>query len=445
MTKMETALHTCVLACGFVLFTPAQIFAQPVDPGPRAGAAGAGGVVSGLTVKEQKNFDDGAGAFAEINDVSGNLTGDLGLGPTFNLDSCAGCHAFPAIGGTSPAANPQLLRKNVAGALNPTEFLDNIISASGPVREMRLLSLGGGVRGLFSIKGRSDAPGCTLDPPDIRTISASDRRFRIPTPVYGLGLIEAISDETIAAIESAPKPYGIGGHANRTGNDGSITRFGWKAQNKSLLIFSAEAYNVEQGVTNEGFPNERAGSANKCLFNATPEDSSFGSSNPTATMGDVLLFSNFMRFLGAPVPSPGGFTTTLGNTVTAASIARGSLAFNTAGCSACHVPALPTGNHASASLTNKTAALYSDLLVHDIGTGDGISQGAATGNEFRTAPLWGVGQRLFFLHDGRASNLVDAINAHQGEANRRSGVMSRYNNVLTPTDRQDLINFLRSL
>jgi CxxC motif-containing protein (DUF1111 family) len=434
---------------GLLLIWAMPIYAQ-VDPGPRAGAAGAGGVIAGVTVKEQKFFSAGAVAFAEIGDVTGSITGDSGLGPTFNLDSCAGCHAQPAMGGSSPSSNPQLARKNVSGAYNPTEYLDNILDPAGPVREMRLLSLGGGVLGLFSIKGRVDAPGCTLNPPDLRTIPASDRRFRIPTPTFGLGLIEAISDATIAANEAAAKPYGIAGHANRTGNDGTITRFGWKAQNKSLVIFAGEAYNVEQGVSNEVFPDERrpAGSAPTCTFNATPEDhTNFDETNPTKVSSDVIKFSNFMRLLAAPapVPSGSGYTTTLGNPVSAASIANGKIAFNTAGCNVCHMPSLPTGNHYSAALANTTAALYSDLLVHDVGTGDGISQGAAGPNEFRTAPLWGVGQRLFFLHDGRAANLVDAIAAHHGEAAQPSGVIFRFNSLLTATDRQDLINFLRSL
>jgi CxxC motif-containing protein (DUF1111 family) len=311
------------------------------------------------------------------------------------------------------------------------------------VRELRRLSLGGGVQGLFSIKGRSDATGCNLNATDLRAIPASDQRFRIPTPVFGLGLIEAISDETIAANESL-RQMGISGHANRSGNDGTITRFGWKAQNKSLTIFAGEAYNVEQGVSNEVFPSERrpAGSVPGCVFNATPEDySDLSASTPAHAGGDVEAFANFMRYLAPPAPASSGFTTTIGVTVKAASVANGKTAFSTAGCQLCHTPAMTTGKHPSAALSDKTANLYSDLLVHDVGTGDGITQGAALGDEFRTAPLWGVGQRLFFLHDGRASDIVDAVEQHQGEA---SGVTKRYRQ-LSPADRQDLINFLRSL
>ncbi len=444
----------CLLTCSlpFLLFgqnpqpTQGRIRSsgEPIDPGPRAGAKGAGAAITGLTANELAYFTAGAEVFNEIDDVKGTLTGSKGLGPAFNLDGCASCHAQPSAGGTSPALNPQLVRKNVAGALNPTEFLDGVLTPSGPVREMRRLSLGGGVQGLFTIKGRSDAAGCNLDAPDLRNIPASDRRFRIPTPVFGLGLIEAISDETIAANEAPNKPFGISGRANRSGNDGTVTRFGWKAQNKSIAIFAGEAYNVEQGVSNELFPNERrpSGSIPGCLFNATPEDhADLDQSNPLRQGGDVAAFANFMRFLAPPAPSPSGYATTLGITVTAASITSGQAVFSSIGCNLCHTPSLTTGLHASPALSNKPVNLFSDLLVHDVGTGDGITQGAANGSEFRTAPLWGVGQRLFFLHDGRASDSPSAIEHHNGEAN---GVVSRYRQLSVPAQ-QDLINFLRSL
>ena len=109
---------------------------------------------------------------------------------------------------------------------------------------------------------------------------------------------------------------------------------------------------------------------------------------------------------------------------------------------------MTTGNHLNAALSNKAVNLYSDLLVHDIGTGDDISQGLADGRQFRTAPLWGVGKRLFFLHDGSAANLVEAINAHANEA---AQVIRNYQGVgdsthnLTAPERQNLLNFLRSL
>ena len=430
-----------VLVC-----TATMLYAQPSDPGPRAGAAGAGGPIGGLTVKEQKFFNVGLEEFTEVNDVRGTLGGDPGLGPTFNLDSCAGCHAQPAVGGTPPALNPQFAVASKAGAVNTIPFF---LSLTGPVREVRSVSGGGGVIGIFTVKGRSDAPGCLLPQPNFFAFPPGDLKFRIPTPTFGLGLIEAISDNTILVNEAAVKPFGIAGHANRTGNDGTITRFGWKAQNKSLVIFSGEAYNVEQGVSNEVFPDERQ-AVDGCRFNATPEDhTNFEFAQPEKVPSNVIAFSNFMRFLAPPSPVTTTFTTTLGNTVTAASIVAGGFAFTKAGCDVCHKPSLRTGNHLTKALANTAANLFSDILVHDIGTGDGISQGTSTGAEFRTAPLWGLGQRLFFLHDGRATDLVQAINAHEGEArqviNNFNGIGGNQANKLNATERQSLINFLRSL
>ena len=370
-----------------------------------------------------------------------------GLGPRFNLNSCAGCHAHPAVGGSSPATNPQT--SETVAPLSQINALINlqIISPSGPIREVRFVT-DGGVHDLFTIVGLEGTPaGCTISQPDFAG-HLQDLRFRIPTPLFGDGLIEAIEDAAILANEAAPKPFGILGSANRNGNDGTVTRFGWKAQNKSLVIFSGEAYNVEQGITNELFPDERGegGSpdpaACRRVLKAPQDGVHYDLTQPQAVPDNVSSFANFMRFLAAPAP-----VTSYGK-VTSQQIELGRAAFARSGCDACHKPSMTTGNHLNAALSNKTVNLYSDLLVHDIGTGDGISQGLADGSQFRTAPLWGVGQRLFFLHDGRAANLVDAINAHAGEAaqvirNYQGSGDAAHN--LNSTDRQNLLYFLRSL
>ena len=225
------------------------------DPGVRTGAAGAGSPITGLSLKEGKFFETGLDAFNEVSSVSGTMPNtEEGLGPRFNFTSCGGCHNFPAAGGSSPATNPQMTAAPAAQVSRLVAL--NIISNNGPIREVRFRS-DGGVHALFTIMGRSDTPpGCNISQPDFAG-HACELVFRIPTPVFGAGLIEAIDDSTILALESAPKLFGIRGHANRNGNDGTISRFGWKAKNKSLVIFSGEAYNVEQGVTNELFPNER--------------------------------------------------------------------------------------------------------------------------------------------------------------------------------------------
>ncbi len=219
-----------VLACGLVL-TATIVHAQH-DPGPRRGDAGAGGPITGLNGNESASFGAGVDAFQEVASVTGSVPGtEAGLGPRFNMTSCAGCHAQPAMGGSSPGSNPQ-----VDVNVNPAQQTQidavvalGIISPTGPVREVRF-STDGGVHDLFTIK---DLPGtaqaCNNDPkftqPDFAG-NASNLRFRIPTPTFGAGLIEAINDSAIAANESASKAFGIRGTANRNGNDGTITRFG---------------------------------------------------------------------------------------------------------------------------------------------------------------------------------------------------------------------------
>ena len=276
--------------------------------------------------------------------------------------------------------------------------------------------------------------------------------------MFGAGLIEAIPDSAILANMQAnaaeKSAMGIRGHVNahlsgnvnRSGNDGTITRFGWKAQNKSLLMFASEAYNVEMGITNQLFPQERDETPG-CLFNPTPEDTinfttAAGSTN-TAVLSDIEAFADFMRMLAPPPPAPATPSTE-----------KGRATFASIGCVHCHTPSLKTGvkiasgssTNPSAALSNQTANLYSDLIVHHMGKGlaDGITQGGAGPDEFRTAPLWGVGQRVFFLHDGRTTNLVEAIRDHKSRGSEAKKVIERFNR-LTTQEQQEVIDFLRSL
>ncbi len=236
------------------------------DPGVRSGPPGAGSPIAGLTQNQLSFFSAGQTNFVQTDSVTGSVpnTGN-GLGPRFNAESCAQCHAQPAIGGTSPFVNPQVADATDQGAANQ---VPSFITASGPVREARfpytlnLQQVDGGVHDLFTITGRTDAAGCNIAQ-DNFTLAAqrNDLIFRIPTPVFGSGLIETISDAAILANMGAnlsqKHGLGIAGRPNSSANDGTITRFGWKAQNKSLGVFSGEAYNVEMGVTNELFNTER--------------------------------------------------------------------------------------------------------------------------------------------------------------------------------------------
>jgi CxxC motif-containing protein (DUF1111 family) len=433
------------------------------DPGVRVDPPGArpsaGGHIARLTDNEIRFFKLGKEDFEEVEDVAD------GLGPRMNLDSCGTCHSQPATGGTSPAVNPQVA---FAKAADPSQLsaVAAFIKENGPIREARFVrnpdgTPDGGVHALFTISGRpgaGDRPGpCRLEQPDFeREIADRNVIFRIPTAVFGAGLIEQIPDAAIlanqAASSSQKRDLGIGGRANyavagrtisglanNNGNDGTISRFGWKAQNQTLLLFSGEAYNVEMGITSELFQVERDETPS-CQFATVPNDTqNFDALDALTGTTAIQNFANFQRFLAPPRPSPdtpGG----------AQSIARGRGVFESTGCALCHTPTLRTGNSTVVALQNRDANLFSDLLVHDMGEGlaDGVSQGQAGPREFRTAPLWGLGQRVFFLHDGRTRDLIQAIRQHRSEGSEANRVVGKFDD-LTDSQKQDLLNFLRSL
>jgi CxxC motif-containing protein (DUF1111 family) len=468
---MKTQRSTCVVV-GVVLFlcvvATLPLFSQTPssggakDPGVRAGTINAGQPLSTLTAAQLQFFQDGQTRFQQVDSVA------TGLGPTFNSNSCASCHAQPATGGTSPSSsqypnvgpNPQIEAATAGGATNTVPFF---ITPEGPVREARFpfavnangsvtRTPDGGVHALFTITGRSDALGCSLAQPNFEQMQrAGNLIFRIPTPVYGAGLIESITDETILANMQAnaalKAQLGISGHPNTSANDGSVTRFGWKAQNKSLLMFAGEAYNVEMGITNELFPNERGYPPTPRLLNPTPEDTTNFTQTGDQIPSDIVEFSNFMRFLAPPATSSQGIP----GDPAATSIQNGQALFTQVHCDTCHTASLPTTtSNFTPGLSNQTAALFSDLLVHHMGSGlaDNISQGSAGPDEFRTAPLWGVGQRIFFLHDGRSGpangGLLNAIQQHASSGSEANGVISLFSR-LSPQQQQDLLNFLRSL
>ena len=455
-TMSSTSLLVSAAAAFFVVaqigiassFNAVDAGVRPPGPVPSAG-----GAITGLSSNQLEYFVAGQADFAEEESVT------EGLGPRMNLDSCGGCHSQPAVGGSSPAVNPQIAFATSNGG---TDVPPSFLSANGPVREARFVSNpdgtpDGGVHALFTINGRIGASGCSLSQPDFaRQVANHNVIFRIPTPVFGAGLIESIPDSAILAAQAsnaaAKADLGIRGRANfavsgrtisgqtnNNGNDGTIARFGWKAQNKSLMLFSGEAYNVEMGITNELFPTEREEKL-ACQKAPVPNDvTDADAATAVAAMSGVELFSHYMRTLAPPTPSqdtPGGAT----------SIAAGRTIFKSVGCAYCHTPSFTTGNAAIAALANQPVNLFSDLLVHDMGVGlaDGVSQGEAGPREFRSAPLWGLGERVFFLHDGRTSNLITAIRAHASQGSEANGVVSNYLQ-LSETQKQNLLNFLRSL
>jgi CxxC motif-containing protein (DUF1111 family) len=368
-----------------------------------------------------------------------------------------------------------------------TNTVPSFIHQFGPIREVRFArkpdgTPDGGVHQLFTIVGRSDifpagqTNTCTaedLPPTDFETeFKKGNARFRIPLQMFGLGILDGIQDREILGRHDATaairQELGIAGIPNRSGNDGTITRFGWKAQNKSIAIFAGEAYNVEMGVNNDLFPQAVDESPLCMAHKSEPNDitrmeptdainQSFF--NPLHEVPDWLMFAIFMRFLDAPQPvafTPGA--------------QRGQQLFGSGpdnpgiGCVACHTPTMVTpAKSETQALQSLTVHPFTDLLIHHMGKGlaDDITQGVATGDMFRTTPLWGVGQRIFFLHDGRTDDLLQAIEAHRSPSNCEDGdvdsrhapcygpseaneVIKRFNQ-LSATDKQAILDFLRSL
>lgn len=445
------------------------------DPGPRPGLPGAGAPQTsqpidpddaaarqqarvacfpGLASDVLLACEQAVIRFQEIDSVSGNLgveTG-VGLGPAFNGNSCAMCHAQPGVMGSSPGLlspqkpvpNPQIALASLDGAEN---VVPPFITPEGPVREVRFRS-DNLVHDLFTIGGRTDAPGCRAMQPDFR----GQKSYRIPTPLFGLGLVENVPDvELEANLGVSCLQFDTGGTFNVSSDDGTIMRFGWKAQTKSVRNFDGAAYNVEQGVTSESFPNEKAGGASHlegCLsFNPTPEDatnlSGSGQNTVSDVSSDVENFGIAIRLSRPPAPATAPFG--IGTVeITQEEIDKGRQAFVSVGCASCHTPILTTADSSlDPAMSNVQFHPYSDFALHHMGPelADGIVQGQAGPDQFRTAPLWGLGQRLYFLHDGRTDDLADAIEAHGGDA---AMVISNFHRL--PRYKQlDTVYFLRSL
>ncbi len=481
-------LLCCLIAAAMLLSlnlktARAQSTPAAVDPGVRQGPQppnGAGNPISGLPPDQSTFWFDGLVFFGDTASVKGTLTGEplLGLGPAFNGNSCLLCHSQPVIGGSSPTPNPQRAIANLDSASN---IIPSFLTVNAPALETRFVrnadgTPDGGVHDLFTITGRTDAPiGCNLKQPDFATqLQNGNISFRIPIPTFGEGFVENASEDilknNLAALSTKKSSLGIKGRFNTSGNDGTITKFGWKAQNKSMLMFSGEASNVEMGITNELFTNERSNSG--CATNATPEDNTHVIIPTGSNAGDdasqisslIENFTIFMR-LNAPAQPCDFFTSQNSCQPLGASALRGQALFGTVvppasggaantgiGCVLCHTDSLHTAKSNLSPLDRVEFHPFSDFALHHMGPGlaDGISQGQAQGDEFRTAPLWGVGQRIFFLHNGSTSDIVAAIELHAGNCapgqvcSEATQVINAFN-ALTQQQQADLVNFLRSL
>ncbi len=391
-------------ACGGSSFdSPFAIITLPDDPG--APKYKLGDRLESLSGTDQVAFNDGFKAFLSSEDKAD------GLGPVFNGESCSQCHVQGAVGG---AGNDlQLTRVTRIGGIRNGLYSD-LEDLGGPVLQSRSL--------------KEFDPSYPISAEVVPT-GAQFVSHRITTPLFGAGLVEAIPDATIIARTNMKLPDGVAGVANMAfnpeTNNVEVGRFGWKAQLSSLTIFSGDAYLNEMGITTPLFPSEN-------LPQGHPIGPGLDVAGDPEDAEDAEAFASFMRFLAPPTRA-----------VLSVNAKKGEVLFSQLGCANCHVPSMNIGPNANAALSNKDVNLYSDLLVHKMGSqlADGIIQGKATGEMFRTAPLWGLSKRVLFMHDGRATSFEGAIMTHGGEAEKAK---QRFNST-KQGDRSALIEFLSSL
>ncbi|MEQ1756943.1 MAG: di-heme oxidoredictase family protein [Vicinamibacterales bacterium] len=397
MPRLLQLIGACGVSWGLVLFAAVLLDAQQGVP--------FGGPLPGITAAEFEEFRLGLDDFLEVE------TPEEGLGPAFNGTSCAGCHSVPAIGGIGSVTEVRAATRN---ARNEFEALDGT---------------GETLFHLFSIPNHA----CQAVIPPHATVIAR----RAPIPLFGAGLVEAISDDTILALEdpSDRNRDGVSGRAARiidiASGEQRVGRFGWKGQHATLLAFGADAYRNEMGITNDLFPEELAvgvSAERMRLCDPIPEPEDVA--DPRTRRRGIDNFASFMRLLAPPAREGSASVATTGAQVFAA-----------VGCAECHTPTLRTGPSANPLFDRRDVPLFSDLLLHDVGTGDGIVQGNASQDEIRTPALWGLRGRRPFLHDGSAATIEDAVRRHRAEAELARQGFER----LSDADRTALAAFLRSL
>jgi CxxC motif-containing protein (DUF1111 family) len=398
----RTLCATCVLAWAAAMVLSTSAVGQQ---GPTEAPTGFDGKTNGFLT--QANFDSARGTFEEHELISD------GLGPLYNADSCASCHSNPVTGAISQVTE---LR---AGHFDGTTFIEQV---GGSLINDRALDA--------SIQER------VLGSSEVRT-------FRTSLNTLGDGFVEAIADSTLVSLASN-QPSSMRGLvlrvpvAEAAANTVAVGRFGWKDQHASLTSFSADAYLNEMGITSTLQPNENTSNGNSAAaFDTVAE--------PEDTDGDVQIFADFMRATKAPPRDAAAAATS--------DAIKGSQLFDSIGCNVCHVRTIVTAAANSVilggarrvhpALANKIIHPFSDFLMHNVGTGDGIVQngGQVTRNRMRTPPLWGMRTRDRLMHDGESLTRNDAILRHAGEA---TAVINSYRG-LSNTQKNQLVAFLNSL
>jgi CxxC motif-containing protein (DUF1111 family) len=365
-------------------------------------------LTNGLT--GQATFDADRAVFEEAETI------EEGLGPVFNARACAECHSNPVIGGNSQVTEMR------AGYFNGKQFIEH---PGGSLIQERAIDA--------AIQ-------------EYMHYEYNVRTLRLSPSILGAGFIEAIHSQTLADLASGQPSLSDGRIAGQLINvpvleaDNALRagRFGWKNQHASLISFAAEAYLLEMGITSPLQPTESTSSGRSVeAFDAVldPEDEG----------EDIEFFARFMRATKAP-PRDAELAET-------PEAQAGEQTFQQIGCAICHVPTIVTARPGTSinggaftvpeALGNKIIHPFSDFLLHDVGTGDGIVQngGQGTRNKIRTAPLWGLRTRVRLMHDGLSLTHLDAILRHAGEA---TDVIRQFQ-TLPETERNQLLAFLQSL
>jgi CxxC motif-containing protein (DUF1111 family) len=444
------------------------------------------------------NTSSGAqGIFNQQWSVTGTVSGmpAPGLGPRYDTNACFWCHGNPVAGGSSPAVNAEVamatlnsrgsgLNANVVPATNyfAPDGTDGqpFIRSNGPTRSpfqrstqapLRLYTIGG-IGGPMMTDTVSSLPSCTIvvlpQPNYASLLGANDVSPIIPPPLFGIGLIEATPDANWRSQQNAAKfaTYGIPTNTFNIDGTGTIAKMGWKADGSSVYSRISLAMSIEIGASSKLYPM-KSDQTQQCNAGSMPDDhpqlmsrgTCSGCSMDWASAVDGDTY--FATHLESPEPvwgtAPGaydgpppvawsGSATIAYGSVTQGSVYNGYQQFVAVGCDTCHQPSHTTGPSEITGKSNKTYYNYGDHAIYNMGVGmdNGITLGLATGRMFRTADLWGLGQRTWLNHDGRTNNLYAAIEAHCTTESEAAAVCSAFGN-LTLQNQQDLINFLRGL
>jgi len=386
---MKAAGHALIVLSTLNAFLGASCpkAVQPGDP------------LRGLSADELARFEKGREVFERT------FTPETGLGPLFNADACGECHEDPVAGAAGDEVETHV------ALIRPDGFCDPLIEKGGIVIQQQVTPALRAALGIDS----EPVPA-----------EATARASRSTPDLFGFGLLDAVPDQVILALADPEDRNhdGISGRPNRF-VDGRLGRFGRKAFVPTLREFNQGAFPIEMGITNPAVPTEESigGEPIPPGVDPVPE--------PEIDEADMNLTDDFVRFLAPPAPLP---LDREGE--------RGKLIFGTIGCARCHTPSLTTADHPVGALRFKRVEAYTDLLLHDMGEERAdICLGLALPSEFRTEPLMGLRLMTFFLHDGQAKTIEEAIELHGGEAAKARDRFRR----LSPQRRNALLRFLNSL